>query len=174
MVMYNIKAPVQTQLFVPEILHLTTILVSTGPVTMRTAIHGIITSLVQSLIIGLRDGEDDNKDRLKRILRDCFKPEVLRLFGLVREDCSSEYIALDTSTEQLSVDSLERITTFLLDIVEAGAGSSGELALDMSNGLWLTNVNQAWQMSGELAGLAWSRPRLSNCRHIFNPELSLS
>ena len=64
--------------------------------------------------------------RLKKVLGDCFKPDVLRLFGLSREDSTSEYIAVDTATEQLSVDSLEKITLFLMEVIEAGAQTTGE------------------------------------------------
>lgn len=122
--MYNIRVPVQTQLFVPEVLHLVTMIVSTGPVVLRTAVHGIVTNLVQSLCV-MRTDDEVGKERLRRILRDCFKPEILRLFGLAREDASSEYIAVDTATEQLSVDGLEKITLFLLEIVDAGAQTTG-------------------------------------------------
>lgn len=124
LVMYNIRVPVQTQLFVPEVLHLVTMIVSTGPVMLRTAVHGIVTNLVQSLCV-MRTDDEVGKERLRRILKDCFKPEVLRLFGLAREDASSEYTAVDTATEQLSVDGLEKITLFLLDIVDAGAQTTG-------------------------------------------------
>ncbi|KIO22012.1 hypothetical protein M407DRAFT_28426 [Tulasnella calospora MUT 4182] len=123
-VMYNTRVPVQTQLFVPEILHLVTMIVSTGPVPMRTAVHGIVTNLVQSLCIA-RNEDDPGKERLRHLLRECFKPEVLRLFGLAREGSSGEYTAVDTATEQLSVDMLEKITVFLLDIIDAGAQSTG-------------------------------------------------
>ncbi|KAG9027475.1 Ras GTPase activating protein ira2 [Tulasnella sp. JGI-2019a] len=124
LVMYNNRAPVQTQLFVPEILHLVTMIVSTGPLIMRTAVHGIVTSLVQSLCV-IRVDDEAGRERLKMLLKECFKPDVLKLFGLAREDASSEYTIFDTATEQLSVDSLEKITFFLLDIAEAGAQTTG-------------------------------------------------
>lgn len=123
-VMYNTRVPVQTQLFVPEVLHLVTMIVSTGPVAMRTAVHGIVTNLVQSLCAA-RNEDDPGKERLRHLLRECFKPDVLRMFGLAREGSSGEYTVLDTATEQISVDLLEKITLFLLDIVEAGAQSTG-------------------------------------------------
>ncbi|KAG8981934.1 Ras GTPase activating protein ira2 [Tulasnella sp. 425] len=123
-VMYNTRVPVQTQLFVPEVLHLVTMIVSTGPVAMRTAVHGIVTNLVQSLCAA-RNEDDPGKERLRHLLRECFKPDVLRMFGLAREGSSGEYNVLDTATEQISVDLLEKITLFLLDIVEAGAQSTG-------------------------------------------------
>lgn len=122
--MYNPRVPVQTQLFVPEVLHLVTMIVATGPVALRTAIHGIITNLIQSLCIA-RTEEDAGKERLRHLLRECFKPDVLRLFGLAREGSSGDYIAIDQATEQLSVDMLEKVTSFLLDIVDAGAQSTG-------------------------------------------------
>ncbi|KAG8905759.1 Ras GTPase activating protein ira2 [Tulasnella sp. 403] len=124
LVMYNVRVPIQTQLFVPEVLHLVTMIVSTGPVVMRTAVHGMVTNLVQSLCV-MRTDDEVSKDRLRRTLRDCFKPDVLRLFGLAREDASSEYTLIDNATEQISVDSLEKITLFLLDIVDAGAQTTG-------------------------------------------------
>lgn len=126
LVMYNNRAPVQTQLFVPEILHLVTMIVSTGPVVMRTAVHGIVTSLVQSLCVA-RAEDEAGRERLKSILKECFKSNVLRLFGLSREDASGDYTAVDTASDQLSVDSLEKITLFLLDILEAGAQTTGKL-----------------------------------------------
>lgn len=124
LVMYNTRTPVQTQLFVPEVCHLVTMIAATGPVAMRTAVHGIVTNLVQSLCVS-RSDEDAGKEPLRRLLRDCFKPEVLRLFGLMREDASSEYTSLDVTTEQTSVDHLEKITEFLSDIVQTGAQTTG-------------------------------------------------
>ncbi|KAG9015978.1 Ras GTPase activating protein ira2 [Tulasnella sp. 427] len=123
-VMYNTRTPVQTQLFVPEVLHLVTIVIATGPVALRTAVHGIVTNLVQSLCL-VRNEDEPGKEHLRHLLRECFKPEILRLFGLAREGSTAEYVVLDTATEQQSIDLLERATLFLIDIVEAGAQSIG-------------------------------------------------
>jgi len=123
-VMYNNRVPVQTQLFVPEIVHLVTMLAASGPVILRTSVYGLVTNLVQSLCIA-RTEDDVGKDRLRRLLRHCSTPETLRLFGLAREDTSSEYTLLDPLTEQTSVDNLETIANFLLEIVEAGAQTVG-------------------------------------------------
>ncbi|KAG8886533.1 Ras GTPase activating protein ira2 [Tulasnella sp. 331] len=153
LVMYNNRAPVQTQLFVPEILHLVTMIVSTGPLVMRTAVHGIVTSLVQSLCV-IRADDESGRERLKTLLKDCFKADVLKLFGLAREDSSSEYTIVDTATEQLSVDSLEKITLFLLDIAEAGAQTTGLANVWRSRWVGLV-TSTAFQLSAYIQSRAF-------------------
>ncbi|KAG8959528.1 Ras GTPase activating protein ira2 [Tulasnella sp. 419] len=152
-VTYNNRVPIQNQLFVPEILHLVTMIVAVGPTSLRTAVHGIVTNLVQSLCVA-RNDDDVGKERLRTILKNCSSPDVLKLFGLTREDSTTEYTTLEITNDQLSVNHLEEITTLLLGVIDAGAQTMG--LANVWRARWVSLVTStAFQLSAYIQSRAF-------------------
>jgi hypothetical protein len=122
-VLTNSAAPAQTLLFVPEIAHLITLLAATGPLSMRTSVYNIMVNVLQTLCISRPENE---ALRLRELLDKCPTPEVLSTFGLARPDFTSEFTSPDRGPDDISITALESITTLLLDIIVAGAPSTGK------------------------------------------------
>ena len=83
------KQAVQVQLFVPEIVHLVTLISSTGSVGVRLSVHGIVMNMLQTLTVG-RSGDIPSPE-IRILLDECVSPETLRLFGLVQSTTTGEY-----------------------------------------------------------------------------------
>jgi hypothetical protein len=118
------KQAVQVQLFVPEIVHLVTLISSTGTVGIRLSVHGIVMNMLQTLTVG-RSGDTPSPEI--RILSDeCASSETLKLFGLAQSTTTGEYVSFDPSNERVFIAYQERLTQLLARILEGIAGSKGE------------------------------------------------
>lgn len=117
---YNSKVPVHNQLFIPEIVHLISLLAGSGPLIMRTTIHGMAVNLIQSLYVSRAD-DSGAAPKLRQILDEAHTPEVLALFGLSSNGPIGDYSIAEGSHDNLSVDNLEELAKYLLKIILAGA-----------------------------------------------------
>ncbi|KDQ15349.1 hypothetical protein BOTBODRAFT_54648 [Botryobasidium botryosum FD-172 SS1] len=123
-VLYNTRTPVQTQMFAPEIFYLVAFLAATGPLAMRTCVYRTFLNFVQTLLVARVD-DPDAQERLRLSLEHCGTNEVLQLFGIVRTDITSEYSLAESTSDQASVDVLEKIGQLLLEILDLGASTVG-------------------------------------------------
>jgi neurofibromin 1 len=121
---YNTRAPVQTQLFVPELAHLITLLAGTGPLLMKTTVYGLLINLIQSLCAA-RWNDPDSIDALTAMLYRCSQSEVLKMFGLERVTRLSNEYTLSSDSTTLDVDALEGISSILLHAIDLGAQTTG-------------------------------------------------
>ena len=115
--------PGQGYLYVPEIIHLVSLVAGEGHSLVRKSVYGIIMNLLQSLYLSRPD--DRTEPELMRLINDCSLPENLRLFGLRREAPSAEYSNAELSSEKATLDTQEKLTQLLLRIMTVSAGSTG-------------------------------------------------
>lgn len=113
----------QSYLYVPEIIHLVSLVAGEGPSLVRKSVYGIIMNLLQSLYLSRPD--DRTEPELMLLINDCTLPENLRLFGLRRESLSAEYSNTELSSEKATLDTQERLTQLLLRIMTVSAESTG-------------------------------------------------
>jgi len=111
------------QLFVPELIHIVSLVAGSGPVLIRKSVHGIIVNLLQALY-NSRMEESLGLEYLP-LITDCASSEKLQLFGLSRETSTSEYTAVDPLSATDALDNHERLTEFLLQIMKVASMSQG-------------------------------------------------
>jgi hypothetical protein len=121
---YNTKIPVHNQLFVPETVHLITLLAATGPTLMRSTVHGMAVNLIQSLYISRAD-DPVAAPRLRQLLEEAQSPTILLMFGLVPNGPIGDYSIAECSQDTVAVDTLENLAKFLLRVISAGAQTNG-------------------------------------------------
>ena len=113
----------QSYLYVPEIIHLVSLVAGDGHSLVRKSVYGIIMNMLQSLYIARLD--DRAEPEFMQLINDCTLPENLRLFGLRRDTPTAEYSNIELSGEKASLDAQEKLTQLLLRIMTATAGSTG-------------------------------------------------
>jgi neurofibromin 1 len=117
--------PGNNYVYVPEIVHLVSLVAGEGPTLVRKSVYGIIMNLLQSLYIARPD--DSTEPKLMQLINDCTLPENLKLFGLQRETPTSEYTNLDPLNDKDSLDINEDLVKLLIRILTDSAGSPGQL-----------------------------------------------
>jgi len=117
--------PGHNYVYVPEIVHLVSLVAGEGPTLVRKSVYGIIMNLLQSLYISCPD--DSTEPKLMQLINDCTLPENLKLFGLQRETPTSEYTNLDPLNDKDTLDINERLIELLIRILTVSAGSPGQL-----------------------------------------------
>lgn len=134
----------QNQLYVPEIVHLVTLVAGEGPSLVRKSVYGIVINLLQCLYISRPD--DVPGPELLQFINDCTLPSTLQLFGLRRETPTSEYIKWDPANDKEALDNQEQLTQLLVRILEMTAGSRG--LLNVWRARWMSLVTAtAFQLS---------------------------
>jgi neurofibromin 1 len=140
----------QTQLFLPEILHVVTLLVSAGPLLMRVSVHAIVVDALQSLATLAPSGEVDIK-ALHALLAQVAEPEMLRAFGLMR---SATGLVMypdaprDNGPDTSLLNAVEKVTMFLSDVIRVGSATAGELPVKPFYMLWkltCTDLANMWR-----------------------------
>lgn len=111
-----------TQLFVPEILHLVTLLAGHGDVTMRNTIYGLALQLFQS-IYQMHVEDIGLTSEIKALLQDLSRPEVIRFFGLTRTGTIGEFLSIEGLDER---ECLEGLTRWLMKALTICSGNSGK------------------------------------------------
>lgn len=117
------KQAAHVQLYVPEIVHLVTLIAATGETRVRTSVYGIVMNMLQSM--QLTTPEDVARPEIRTLLEECMDPETIRLFGLMRPTPTSEFCHYDVPTDKESIDAQENLTRLLVRVLEAMAGTPG-------------------------------------------------
>jgi hypothetical protein len=117
------RQPSHNQFYVPEILHLVTLIAGTGQTLVRKSVYGIIMNLLQSLYAAHAD--DIAGSELLLQINEFTKPDTIRLFGLLRTTATSEYTNVEPASEKLHIDRQECLTRLLVRVMEVTAGSQG-------------------------------------------------
>lgn len=137
---YNSRNHAHNQLFVSETVHLITLLAGSGPVLMRTTIHGMAINLLQSLYVSKVD-DPTVGPKLKLLLEEAHDPTVLALFGLVSTGPSRDYSLIDTTVDTLSVNALEELSLYLNKVLVLGAQSStGSNLINVWRARWMSLI----------------------------------
>lgn len=135
--------PTSNQLYVPEIIHLVTIVAGFGPALVRKSVYGIIMNLLQSLYVSQTEG---CRIRLLQLITECTQPATLCLFGLRRETPTSEYTNIDPANDKDALETQEHLVGFLVQILEVTSGSKG--LLNVWRARWMSLVTStAFQVS---------------------------
>ena len=100
------KNTVQSQLFVPEIMHLVTLIAATGQLYVRRTVYAIVTHMLHALY-SLRLTDATASPEIQIMLDECCQPEGLRLFGLSKPTPTSDYVTYDPPNGKALIDDLE-------------------------------------------------------------------
>lgn len=114
----------QSYLYVPEIIHLVSLVAGEGHSLVRKSVYGIIISLLQSLYISRRDDRTAEPEFM-RLINECTLPENLQLFGLQRETPTAGYSNVELNYEKASIERQEKLAQLLHRIMIVTAGSTG-------------------------------------------------
>ncbi|KAF7975643.1 hypothetical protein HWV62_9093 [Athelia sp. TMB] len=119
------KPVIHTQLYIPEIVHLVTLISGTGPTLVRKSVYGIIFNYLQSVYGSYGEGGDSSSVLL--LLEEFTTEPILRLFGLTRTNSSSEYCLADPTNDRDFLETQEKLTALLIRVMEVTAGTNGLL-----------------------------------------------
>ena len=119
------KQSIHTQLYIPEIVHLVTLIAGIGPTLVRKSVYGIVLNYLQSLHFTRND--DYEFPEVLSLIEEFTQPSTLRLFGLARITSTSEYIDVDHVNDKVFMVTEEALTQLLVRVLEITAGSQGAL-----------------------------------------------
>jgi hypothetical protein len=144
------KQAIHTQLYIPEIVHLVTLIAGTGPTLVRKSVYGIVLNYLQSLYFA-RNEDRESPDVLP-LIHEFTQPQTLCLFGLARTTSTSEYTDWDPPSDNVFIRTQEGLTELLVRIIETTAGSPGMFNLIFTKRSELTIDHQVCSTCGGLVG----------------------
>lgn len=116
---------VQSQLFVPEIFHLVTMLANTGPSSVRLTVHRLLVNTIHAMCTTF-ELEETKLAKLKLLLLSLSEPKQDFLFNISPHERTSLLPVPDTSVPTLSAT--ETLAVLLSEVTLVGAPT-----VDMSN-----------------------------------------
>ena len=128
MLSFNTKSYLTTQLFLPEVLHIVTILLGSGPLLIRQTMYSITMNTILSLVSSAPTGDMDS-GALQELHAHLSTPGMIKAFGLSSSPHSMEMSGLsEKEVAGAMLDSVELVSKFFGDVLSAGAISTGESA----------------------------------------------
>ncbi|KAI7858100.1 hypothetical protein BDC45DRAFT_434174 [Circinella umbellata] len=118
--------------YLPEIFHIVSLLVGTGPTLIRASVHELVVNIIHTLCTGMPQSEENIK-KLHFVLNDVCDSKNRVYFGLTKPHANAFTITHETMTdvsETVNLSSLESIIRLLLDALSIGAPS-----IDVAN-MW--------------------------------------
>ncbi|KAG0047826.1 Ras GTPase activating protein ira2 [Gryganskiella cystojenkinii] len=109
--------------FLPEVCHIATLLVAAGASVVRSAVHGMVTNIVQALATTI-PASDPNHAKLLDLLQELSENKFRMLFGLSRSYSNSFVISPETLkdfNEPMPLTWLENICKALMEVIELGS-----------------------------------------------------
>ena len=131
-----------TQLYLPEMFYIITLLLGGGPLLMRQTIYGITVNIVQSLSSTPTSGDMD-AGALQILMKRLQTKEMLLQFGLVHNGSSLE--SAPAVNDESTLNMLEQVTRFLSEVLIAGATTIGEFRIATMNVLLIIDCANAWR-----------------------------
>lgn len=119
---FNPASALDAQLFLPELCHIITVMLGSGPLLVRQTVYGIAVNLLQSLSSSRSTGETDTTN-LQRLWKTLQGKEMIRCFGLAINGTSFELVKIE---EDKLLGNVEEVTKFLGEVVVSAAVSIGE------------------------------------------------
>ncbi|KAK4687682.1 neurofibromin 1, partial [Tremellales sp. Uapishka_1] len=141
---FSPQSALDTQLFLPELFHIVTLLLGSGPVLMRQTVYGLVVNILQSLASAASNGDTDSS-ALQRLLKRIQQADLIAAFGLVQQPGSLELVGglHKDETDVALLVSVEEVSKFLGDVLIAGAVSIGASSIIDQ---WLTSdCANAWR-----------------------------
>ncbi|WVN87921.1 uncharacterized protein L203_103118 [Cryptococcus depauperatus CBS 7841] len=126
---FNPTTAIDSQLFLPEIFHVITLLLGAGPLIMRQTVYGLLISMLNSLASNVTTGEM-NGAALTDLLRRLQEPDTMTAFGVIQSHGHLELSGLPNKdeTDVQLLDKIEQVSIFLGEVLEAGA-----ISIDCAN-----------------------------------------
>lgn len=120
----SFSAHLQSQLYLPDVLHIVTMLVGTGSASHRSAIYSMVVNMV-SCLCSLQ-GSNPESSTLYAILKRLGQPSTQVLFGLYANEltmrCTEDEFAV---REPISSIALESIVQLLIEVVKIASPATG-------------------------------------------------
>jgi neurofibromin 1 len=113
---------VQAQLFLPELFHIITMVVSSGSTAVRSAVHKLLVNTVHSMCTSF-PLSSDNLLKLKKILASLSETKMYLLFGLPNTTSRDVIYGRDQRTDNATFTSMETIANLLLEVINVAAPS---------------------------------------------------
>ncbi|WRT69099.1 uncharacterized protein IL334_006083 [Kwoniella shivajii] len=126
---FNPSSALDTQLFLPEIFHIITLLLGAGPVLMRQTTYGLLVNTIQSLASNPSSGNMD-ASALQHLLGRVQRPQIMAAFGLTQGQGNIELsgLTIKNETDIHLLERIEEISRFLGEVLTAGA-----ISIDCAN-----------------------------------------
>lgn len=122
MLSFNNAGPVMP--YIPEIFHIVSVLVVTGPTLIRTSVHELVVNTIHTLCTMGIPLVDDNIKKLQFVLNDVCDSKNRVSFGLTKQHANAFTITKETTTDfadSIELSSLQNIVRLLLDALNFGA-----------------------------------------------------
>ncbi|KAL7332161.1 hypothetical protein PS15p_204242 [Mucor circinelloides] len=122
MLSFNNTGPVMP--YIPEIFHIVSILVVTGPTLMRSSVHELVVNTIHTLCTMGIPLVDENIKKLHFVLNDLCDSKNRVSFGLTKQHANAFTITKETTTDfadSIDLSSLQNIVRLLLDALNYGA-----------------------------------------------------
>lgn len=122
MLSFNNTGPVMP--YIPEIFHIVSILVVTGPTLIRSSVHELVVNTIHTLCTMGIPLIDENIKKLHFVLNDVCDSKNRVSFGLTKQHANAFTITKETTTdyaESIDLTSLQNIIRLLLDALNFGA-----------------------------------------------------
>jgi neurofibromin 1 len=113
------------QFYMPELIHIITLIAATGEVVVRSTIWGLVMDLLQSLWLS-RSSDAIAGPEIRLLHEEGSNVETLKLFGLSRTPWTNELMVYNPATDGEVLDCQEGLTRFLIRVMEAAAQTKGE------------------------------------------------
>lgn len=113
--------------YVPEIFHVVSVLVVTGPTLIRSSVHELVVNTIHSLCTTGTPLTDDSMKKLHYLLNELCDSKIRVSFGLTKQHANAFTITNDTTTDfadTIDLTSLQNIIRLLLDALHFGAPSN--------------------------------------------------
>jgi hypothetical protein len=119
------------QLYVPEIVHIVSLVAGMGTTIVRKSVYGIMMNLLQCLY--LAHTEEPSAPQHLQLIADFSSEDALKLFGLVRPTPTSEYASFHAPNDKVAIDNQEQLAKMLSRVLEVTAESKGESCYPLMN-----------------------------------------
>lgn len=119
---FSPQSALDAQLFLPELLHVITLLLGCGSMSVKQLVYGLMTNTLHALASTQPSGEVDQQ-ALQVLLERAQGADLSAYFGL---RASTVHEAGREGVEGEVLENVEAVATFLGEVLEAGAVSVGE------------------------------------------------
>ncbi|KAL0078943.1 hypothetical protein F4703DRAFT_1778323 [Phycomyces blakesleeanus] len=126
--------------YLPEIFHIVSLLVATGPAFIRASVHELVINIIHTICTG-SDLSEDNEKKLQFLLNDVCDTKCRLNFGLIKSHGNAFVISPEANTDAsgpLNLTSLESVVRLLLDVLAIGASSTD--VANMWRARWMSLV----------------------------------
>ncbi|TFY83118.1 hypothetical protein EWM64_g893 [Hericium alpestre] len=107
------KQPVLNQFYIPELIHMVTLIAGTGEITVRSTVWGLIADLVYGLYLG-KASDAILGPELRQLFDEASRTETLKYFGLARAPYTLELVLYEAKSDTEVVDNQIGLTQFLI------------------------------------------------------------